>query len=132
MSKALGLVRFINSGNIYMGVYNGTIDVMYARIFTPKECYSEKDDCYKCFSYMNNLFHEDWRIKEPCNLSPVEIYSDYGGGFWWRGFGDENQKLITSDSCGETNPYFSDNNIEIFDGTPDWANKFMKETFHVR
>ena len=126
MSKALGLVRFINSGNIYMGVYDGTVDIMYARIFTPKECYNEKDGCYDCFSYMSNLFHEDWRIKEPCDLSPIEIYSDYGRGFWWRGFGDENQRLIASGLC---EPYSSDNNIEIFNEIPDWVNKFMKDYF---
>lgn len=130
MSRAFGLVKFIDTGNIYMGVYDGTCDVFYAKIFTAEECYDEKTDWYNCFAYIDKLLENDgeWEIKK---LSPVEIYSDYGGGFWWKGFGDESQKLIDFNSCdsyrASTDAYSCSDDIEVFNGAPDWARKFMEE-----
>lgn len=133
MSKSLGLVKFIDTGNIYMGVYDGTSDIFYSRIFTAEECYDKNKDCYNYFSYISDLFHENWTMKEPYNLSPVEIYSDYGRGFWWRGLGDENQKLIDYRSCdpwGASTDYCCNDDIKILHEVPEWAKNFMEEKFN--
>ena len=127
MSSALGLVRFTNTSNIYMGIYDGNSDIFYAKIFTPEECYNEKDDCYECFFFFFILYknREAWVIKDSSNLSPIEIYSDYGGGFWWKGMADEESKLIDDHSCA---PWDNDD-IEIFHEVPDWVKKFEKVKF---
>jgi hypothetical protein len=42
---------------------------------------------------------------------PVEIFTDYGGGFWWRG------EALPEWVTDGIEPY----EIEYFDGVPDWA-----------
>ena len=93
MSRALGLVRFSKTGNIYMGVYNGTCDVFSPRIFKPEDC-KDSDGKYRYLAYYDSLKNTDVEIPPNDELDSVEIYSDYGGGFYWSGTGNEDYLMI--------------------------------------
>jgi hypothetical protein len=57
------------------------------------------------------------------DLDDVEIYSDYGGGFYWSGKGSESIKMVDYDSLNPWETSYDD----IVDGMPEWADKFLKE-----
>lgn len=122
MSRTYGLVRFNKTGNIYFGCYNGTSDVMIPYICTPEECYDEKVDCYLSISYCQDLSrqHGTWEFPDNVDdLDEIEIYSDYGGGFYWPGIGSESVKMIKD----YLNPY-EECYDEMTDGQPDWVKQF--------
>ena len=122
MSSAFGLVKFKTTGNIYYGCYNGTCDIFLPFIFTAEECYNEQLDCYCAITYGRELNHgRDWAFPDDVNdLDDVEIYSSYGGGFYWHGTGSESVKMIKDylDPFEEVWP-------DIIDGTPQWAEEFL-------
>ena len=129
MSRAFALIRFNKTGNIYYGLYNGTSDILNPNICTPEECYDSENDVYDCINYLEskrwpNSYPDtnDWDI--------VEIYSDYGKGFWWRGVGSESLRLIKNglDPWGVSNPFSLNNNeITIIDEMPQWVQNFLSE-----
>lgn len=128
MSKSFALVKFKKSGNIYYGCYDGTCDVMYPSICTPQECYDKEDDCYNPISYCEKLGDtKNWKIRESLtNLDDIEIYSDYGGGFYWDGTGSESEKVIVTflapfDQCPK----------DIKDGQPEWAKNLLHRIFEI-
>ena len=115
MSKAIALIRFNKTGNIYYGCYDGTIDVMYSS-FT---------------EYQDNLDIFDWCSEHCCDYQKIdknlikdedniEIYSDYGGGFYWDGKGSEEHRIITKNFT----PWY-DYDLNYIDGKPYWVEEFM-------
>lgn len=120
MSAAFGLVKFLSTGNIYYCCYEGTSDVLNPHICTPEEC-KINDDLYNPISYIRN-HSRNWGFPDVKDIDDVEIYSDYGGGFYWNGIGSESAKMIKSplmpfEQCYET----------MMDGKPDWVSKFLNE-----
>lgn len=126
MSRSFALVKFKKTGNIYYGCYNGTPDILLPFLCTPKECYNEEFDCYCAISYCMELSckTDSWRFPDDvADLDDVEIYSDYGGGFYWSGKGSESIKMVDYDSRNPWETSYDD----IVDGMPEWAEKFLKE-----
>ena len=128
MSKSFALVKFKKTGNIYYGYYDGTCDVMCPFLCTPQECYDKENDCYNAISYCKELNNtknrEIW--KNLTNLDDAEIYSDYGGGFYWNGTGSESEKMIETflapfDQCPEN----------IKDGQPEWVKDFLHYIYEI-
>ena len=125
MSASFALIKFKKTGNIYYGCYEGTSDVILPYICTPEECYDKKLDCYCAITYCRELERHDtdhhWIIFEhPDDLDEVEIYSDYGRGFYWSGTGSEASKMIIRSLA----PW--DDGTKITDGIPDWAKEFLE------
>ena len=107
-----------------MGVYLGVTDTFYCTICTPEECWNEENNCYEYITYLENYSRN--AEKFPTDMwEDVEIYSDYGGGFFWKGKGNEERRVIDSHSC--TVPCYDFD--KVFDGVPDWAQKFMDKIF---
>lgn len=123
MSRSYALIRFEKTGNIYMGRYCGTSDILTPYICTPEECYDEKVDCYLSISYCENLSnqHKLWEFPDVDDLDNVEIYSDYGGGFYWSAVGSESIKMIKN----HLDPY-EECYEDMKDGQPDWVIDFWK------
>lgn len=120
MSAAFGFVKFLSTGNIYYCYYNGTSDILVPYICTPEEC-KTNDGFYSSLSYIEN-HGGNWVFPNVEDVDDVEIYSDYGSGFYWKGIGSESVKMIKSplmpfEQCYE----------EITRGKPDWVSKFLNE-----
>lgn len=134
MSRALALVRFKDSGNIYMGCYSGTSDVMYPYILPPEKCKKSDIGMYDpigCISEFCNC-HTERPIYNESEISDIEIYSDYGGGFFWDGKGVERLGYICPDYQNPWRTSYGNwwegdpgDDILIVDGVPDWAQNFM-------
>lgn len=125
MSATYALIRFKKTGNIYMGCYEGTSDIMVPYICTPEECWDEKWDCYCAISYCRELARgKSYTFpKDAPDVDECEVYADYGGGFYWDGIGSESLKMIKS-------PEFEWGELdyeETTDGTPDWVREYWKE-----
>lgn len=123
MSAAYGLVRFTKTGNVYMCCYEGTTDIMLPYFFKPEECVDE-NGCYSAISYGRRLNDsKNWDIPDESkieDLDDVEIFSDYGDGFYWMGKGSETLGCIVNG----INFY---NVYEWQDGEPNWVQKFWLE-----
>ncbi|MBQ4523522.1 MAG: hypothetical protein IJA10_11315 [Lachnospiraceae bacterium] len=116
MSAASGLVRFKRTGNIYMCCYEGTSDIMIPFIFKPEECL--QDGYYHPISYGRKLGDEnEWNKPDVDDIDEIEIYSDYGSGFYWEGEGSESAKVITK---GTNFGYIYD----YTNGKPKWVTDF--------
>ena len=117
MSAATGMVKFKRTGNIYMCCYEGTSDIMIPYIFKPEECFY--DGYYHAISYGRKLGDENnWEMPNIEDIDDIEIYSDYGNGFYWQGKGSESAKYIIS----EIN--FGEFVYDYKDGTPKWVTDF--------
>lgn len=124
MSASFGLVRFKKTGNIYYGCYEGTSDLMLPFICTPEECYDEKIDCYCAITHCRNIEgrYATWLFPDDvADLDDIEIYSDYGGGFYWNGTGSESIKMIKDyldpwEQCYKNMKH----------GQPKWVEEFLK------
>ena len=124
MSRSYAMIKFKKTGNIYMGRYCGTSDILTPYICTTEECYDEKVDCYCSISYCENLSlkHKTWVFPDDVtDLDEVEIYSDYGGGFYWPGTGSESIKMI-KDYLDPFEECYKD----MVDGQPQWVIDFWK------
>lgn len=120
MSRAIALVKFLNSGNIYATVYEGTSDILVPFLFTYDE--------YKNTSIYNEvdkiIYTLPWKMDDNTPLEPVEIYSDYGGGFYWQGMGSEALKKVG----GPLEPFgydFDNDFVQSIDGQPDWVIQYF-------
>ena len=97
---------------------------MIPYLCTPEECYDEETDCYCAITYCRKLGdqHKIWKFPDDItDLDEIEIYSDYGGGFYWSGTGSESIKMIKSflmpyEECWE----------DMKDGEPKWVEDFFK------
>ena len=124
MSASFGLVKFKKTGNVYYGCYEGTSDIMIPFICTPEECYNEETDSYWAITYCRKLSsqHETWKFPDNVSdLDDIEIYSSYGGGFYWSGTGSESIKMIKN----YLNP-FEEVWEDMEDGEPEWVEEFYK------
>ena len=125
MSAAFALIKFKKTNNIYYGCYEGTVDVMHSFICTPEECYDKKTDAYWPISYCRVL--SDYKSKEcsihESDLDVVEIYADYGGGFYWYGIGSESEKRIIRG----LSPHEEYTQVEIKHGRPAWVKEFLQD-----
>lgn len=138
MSRSMALIKFLDSGNIYMGLYSGTTDIMYPLFAESKECWSDAYGGYAVIDHISSIceaFQEP--IYSPSDISNIEIYSDYGGGFFWEGKGVESCRLILPEyrfPFGNTypDPWTGDTSdmIEVCDGAPEWAEEFMNKIFN--
>ena len=122
MSASWALIRFKKTGNVYMGCYEGTSDTMNPYICTAEECWDEKWECYSSITECRKIAAErDWVFPDNISdLDEVEVYSDYGGGFYWNAVGSETIKMID-------NPLDEFNELDftaIKDGQPDWVDKY--------
>lgn len=125
MSDSFALIRFNKTKNIYYGAYVGTVDLLLPAICLPEECYNKEFDYYNPINYCRKITYNtsnSYRdLSQEEDLDDVEIYSDYGGGFYWFGKGSESLKLIDNfsldpwrDSCPN-------------DGIPLWVIEFLNE-----
>lgn len=131
MSASEALIRFNKSGNIYCGCYEGTSDILIPFICTPEECYMEDCKAYSPISYCRKLQSEKLQsdnhyfvfpeFPDVDDLDEVEIYSDYGGGFFWDGVGSESAKRIKYPLAP-----FEHDDMYPTDGCPEWAEEFFK------
>lgn len=124
MSRSFGLVKFKSTGNVYYCMYNGTSDIMNPHLCTASECYDKETDGYWAITYCERLTDQKgWRFPEDvADLDEIEIYSDYGGGFYWNGTGSESARMIKD----YLNP-FDEVWPNITDGTPEWVDTFLEE-----
>ena len=138
MSRSLALMKFKDTGTILMGIYDGTTDFVCSYMYKP-EFFLTDEGFYSIFSKENECFKSDehYNVVVPCythnDVSDVEIYSDYGGGFYWEGRAVEKYGYILSKYrnpfYGQYDRYVGEwDGIERSDGIPEWAKKFMKET----
>ena len=114
-------MKFQRTGNIYMCCYEGTSDILNPFICTPEECYDEKFEWYCSITYCRDLSKgRSWAFPDGVtDLDNVEIYSDYGGGFYWSGTGSESLMMI-KDGINT----FEEEIEETFE-VPDWVRNFM-------
>ena len=126
MSHSFGLVKFKKTGNIYYSCYNGTSDVMIPFLCTPEECYNKETDCYCAISYCRQLNdqHKTWYLPDNItDLDDIDIYSDYGSGFYWSGTGSESARMIDG-------PLMPFEDVEVYEGLkhgePDWVKEFFE------
>lgn len=127
MSAAWVLVKFKKTGNIYYGCYEGTSDTIRPFLCTPQECYDPEIDCYCPISYCRDLSrqHSSWRFPDNVDdLDDVEIYSDYGGCFYWDGTGSESIKMI--------NPVLDEYGELMLPNEKSGMPKWVKEHFKSR
>lgn len=118
--KSIGLVKFKRTGNIYYACYNGTTDIMLPFICTPKECYDEKLGFYCPIECCQQ--REDVNLpNDIADLDEIEIYSDYGDGFYWKGIGSESIKMIKN----YLNPFDELKDEDVTDGKPQWVKDFF-------
>ena len=120
MSRVFGLCRFRSTGNIYWCVYDGTSDLMYPWLGKSKDI-TDDDGHINVF----NILKEDrpWEpVEQPTDIDEVDLYSDYGGGFYWHGTGSESNKLILSNLTP-----FDECYDYITDGFPDWVSSFIED-----
>lgn len=125
MSASFGLVKFKRTGNIYYGCYEGTSDLIIPFICTPEECYDKETDCYLAITYCRKLDNECKTWKFPDNITDldnIEIYSDYGGGFYWSGTGSESIKTI-KDHLDPWEECYKD----MKNGKPEWVKEFLEQ-----
>lgn len=102
MSHSRGAVKFNSDGKIMFYEYNGTSDVCIYHLY---ETIKEVSD---------NWFNHEWLNCDCGQDEPVEIYSNYGGGFYWKGKACRFCKAFTENAS----PYEADE--EIIDGQPEW------------
>lgn len=128
MSRSFTLVKFKKTGNIYYGCYNGTSDILLPFLCTPQECYDETDGYYDPITYCTELSDRNsWKFPDNVkDLDDIEIYSDYGGGFYWSGTGSESVKMVYE----FLNP-FDEVYVDIKDGQPEWVEEFLKRLQEV-
>ena len=104
MSHANGKIRFVSDGAILHYEYDGTSDIALPLLHKTEESVNE------------NWRRGKWETCVCGNPDEsVEIYSDYGGGFYWFGRGCRNCSVITSGHS----PY--EEGRKINNGRPSWA-----------
>lgn len=103
LSHASGKVKF-NDGTVMHYEYDGTSDWVIPKFYNTHE---EMWDNWRKYEYIENHCEHD--------IEDVEIYSDYGNGFYWKGKACRKCNMI----IGELSPFNYDH-IIIVHGQPDW------------
>ena len=117
MSKAIALIKFKKTGNIYYGCYNGISDKMRPRICSLDECFNAEKNAYMVTDYCSEPIDN-----EITDVDDVEIYSSHGDGFYWEGKGCEPAEILIDGLEPLDNP-----DIEWVDGIPEWAKTELKK-----
>lgn len=96
-------------GQILFYIYNGTSDYAIPMLR------DTQDEAWDYF-WKHRGFAEAWKecLCAPETREPVEIVSDYGGGFWWQGLACRKCKVI----IGSLTPLDDE---ATTDGYPDWS-----------
>ena len=115
MSSALAAVRFPD-GRVRWTIYHGTSDVLSNAL------YDSPAGAWLGPRWFGNGPHGAWEA--------VDIYSDYGGGFWWRGVASKVK--IRSEFCQPHGAEDQAGNVlisavDIQAGMPDWATRHFKK-----
>lgn len=115
MSRAIALIRFNKTGNIYYGCYDGTNDIMY-------NSFTEYQDNFSIFDWCSEHCYDYQKIDKTLikDEDDIEIYSDYGSGFYWDGKGSEEYRVITKNFS----PWY-DYDLHYINGKPYWVEEFM-------
>lgn len=123
MSHSLGALKFASDNKVMFYEYNGTSDV----------CISHLYDTIKEVS--NNWGNHDW-LSCACDKSePVEIYSNYGGGFYWKGKACRACFAITENCNPYDHVYYENDKYEMsamVDGLPEWMLEGVKYIAEVK
>ena len=117
MSHAWGAVRFESNGLIKFYEYNGTADICNAQLYNT---YKEVWDNWRKYKFIECKCGKD---------EDIEIYTSYGGGFYWGGKGCRHCNAITKhlEPCGTdvgtmfVGFYKNDTFWDSTNGTPDWV-----------
>lgn len=117
MSHAQGLLRFEN-GQIGHLIYHGTSDIMLPMYYdTPEVAWEE-------YQKRGGRYPEECTHKK----DKVEVYSDYGGGFYWEGTACRKCKAI---DYKYTTPYGDEvtgkRDFEYINGKPEWVKELFEE-----
>lgn len=125
MSASWALIKFKRTGNIYFGCYEGTSDTMNPFICTAEECYDEKLDCYCSIWTCREIAKHrcDFFLTDIPDLDEVEVYSDYGGGFYWTAVGSESFKMIDN----PLDEFMCVDFDKCTDGKPEWVEEFERK-----
>ena len=107
MSDDYGLVKFKTDGRILCFCYDGTSDMCVPNL------YANQNDVFKR--------NKKWAECNCKHAEDVEIYSNYGGGFYWQGKACRICKAIKEG----LKPY----DCNIVDGKPQWVIDYEKEMF---
>lgn len=136
MSNAMALMRFKDTGTILMGIYDGTSDILCSYMYKP-EFFMNEDGIYKVFSKIKECFKMDDHYNSIVpeytydEVSDVEIWSDYGGTFWWEGKAVEKYGYILPMYIDPFRIEYSEsegkyiNVCDVVDGEPDWVQEFV-------
>ena len=123
MSRAVALVKFEKTGNIYWGCYNGISDSMYNQLIP----YNETER-YPGFDFFET---KDIEESEITDLDNVEIYSDYGRGFFWSKHckGSETHKCLVNGRLPFMLIDSEDEDEQIYTekGQPDWVKDIFEK-----
>lgn len=114
MSNATLKVRFKKDNLILYGQYFGTSDICHPNLFPTLE---------EAWSHHRHT-DEGWAALTGDKPSPVEeevveIYSNYGGGWYWTGLACRHTRRITANSFGFEDEYDTRDRSRIF--TDNWA-----------
>lgn len=109
MSSSWATVRFPD-GRVRYSTYSGTVDLLNPVLSHTITLAGGR-----------HRARGGWDHTEPVGFDlvwDVEIYADYGQGFWWKG------KSYWNTVCtGSTDPFDTlekGTKIKVFDGKPDW------------
>jgi hypothetical protein len=113
MSHANGLCRF-SDGTIFAFIYDGTSDTVDGPLCETLEAAWERHSQGVLVPFPGGAEDEE----------PVVLYTDYGKGFHWNGIVSKLCMRVIDGCC----PCEYDFNDGIYpeDGTPEWAEEYMK------
>lgn len=134
MSHAKGQVKFC--GNIKHFEFNGTEGICYPKLY---DTYDELLDNWRrpdisigvnsttCDKkpWFKNIFRINKGKNTGCHIcnhneEPVEIYTDYGGGFYWKGTACRKCNLLLKG----IKPFELPIEDRYINGTPDWVENY--------
>jgi hypothetical protein len=108
VSRASGYVRFPD-GEIKAFIYDGTVDVVYPALFKTS---IEAWGAYRSVKDGNEAWAAVFEPEAVRVEEEVEVYSDYGSGFWWKATATRNRILTKLD--------WDDFYEDLHDGAPSW------------
>lgn len=93
---------------------------MFPWLHTEKEITDDNGNRHLFDTIRSN---RSWILDEPSkDIDEVDLYSDYGGGFYWRGTGSESERFILSELAP-----LNDWSQDVTDGVPNWVSDFLTE-----
>ena len=107
MSSASARVRFPD-GEVRHCIYHGTSDTLVPQLF---------DTSREAWDTARTGWPETGEVSG--EVFDVEIYSDYGGGFYWGG--QATREFVLSDFTAPFDDDFNPRRIETTDGEPEWV-----------